>query len=127
MCLLGANLFKDILNQTKWKLEIFSHICLSEQAQRFNSVNHVFFKDANILLEVFRLFSHFFCDSAHEIFYRAQNFFTTHWQISHTDLHLRGLVHFLRLVRNEVILLRLDNLLDTLLILHFHLNLVLLF
>ena len=75
MCLLGANLFKDILNQTKWKLEIFSHICLSEQAQRFNSFNHVFFKDANILLEVLRLFSHFFCDLAHEIFYMAHNFF----------------------------------------------------
>jgi hypothetical protein len=42
-------------------------------------------------------------------------------------LHLRGLVHFLRLVRNEVILLRLDNLLETLWILHLHLRFVVLF
>ncbi len=124
MCLQGANLFKDIINQTKWKLEIFSHLCLSKQAQRFNSVNHVFFKHANILYEFFRLFSHFLCDSAHEILYRANHLFTTHLQISHTSLHLSGLVFFLRLVGNKVILLGLDNLLETL---QFHVNFVLLF
>jgi len=121
MCLLGANLFKDILNQTKWKLEIFSHICLSEQAQRFNSVNHVFFKDANIVLEVFWLFSYLFCDSAHEIFYRSLSFLTTYLQINHTGLHLFGLV------QNGVIFLGLYNLLETLRNLHFHILFVLLF
>jgi hypothetical protein len=75
-------------------------------------------------LEVFRLFSHFFCDSAHEIFYRSLSLFTTHLQISHDSLHLSGLVFFLRLVRNKIILLGLDNLLETL---QFHLNFVLLF
>ena len=130
MCFLGADLFKNFLNKTKWKIEIIKHLCLSELAQRFNSVNHVFFKDDNILLEVFRLSPHFFCDLAHEI---VHNFFTTHLKINKTSLHLRGLMFFLKLSLNGVILLVLDNLLIFfvlrihLQILHFHLHFVKLF
>ena len=71
MCLLGArrNFFDDILNQSKWEIEIVQQLCLSEQAEIINSANPFIFKDFKVHFDFFRLFLHSFCYLEQEIFY----------------------------------------------------------